>query len=360
MRNQPPLQERHLQEAVRQKVITSEQYEGVLAVARAMATAEGTAAPDLGWLAFFNAAVCMLLVGAGAVWVLAQHDRWSPIEVIGASSVLAVASLAATFFAKRFSMGRPARGIFAAGAALYTWGVAAGAYMLAMGHSFNRWADSYGSFSYQMTRVQIDRAYMAGDVATIVASVLAMRFLRAPAAMGSLALAAGHLVMAGAEHTQRMNGGHLSDRDAVPWLIALSVGMCASAFSVERSQKKEHDPAFWLHAVGILPLGVAGLIVVDREAGAALLWIAMAVGAIYLGLKASRRTYLLAGAAALLIFPAYGLDEARAGKEVVGVAFLVSAALVAVAGTVLRRHYLSKPAPTVAPRVADDATVWSV
>ncbi len=294
------------------------------------------------------------------MWVLSQHERWSPVELIAVCVVLAGASLAATFLAKRFSMGHPARGIFAAGAAMYTWGLAAGGYMLAAGHSFNRWGDPYGSYSYQMGRLQIDRAWLAGDLAVIVASVLATRYLRAPAAVGAASLATVHFLMTGAEQSYRMNGGYMGAEAAMPWLVAVSVAMCGAAFVLERKQKRDHDPAFWLHAVGILPLGVAGLISIDRVAGSAPVWLALAVGVIVLGLKVSRRTYLLAGAAAMLIYPAFSLEEARAGKEMVAVGFLVSAALVAIAGTALRRHYLRAPAPTEAPRVAEDATVWAV
>lgn len=359
MRNQPPLQERHLQEAVRRNVISSDQYDSILALARTMAHAEGNSAPDLGWLALFNAAVCALLVGGGAIWVLANHERWLPFELLGAGVVLLVASLGAATLAKRFSMGQPARGIFAAGAAAFAWALAVAVSQLATSHPISRSMLSYDSFGYEQHRLFTDRVYIVADLVVLVAALIAYRALRAPSVAAVGALAFGHGWMTLAEHLQRQSGSSLSDREAVPYLIALCVLLCGAAFGLERVQRKSSDPAFWVHSLGILALGVAGLIRIDRGHGESPVWIMLAGAVLAFGLKVKRRSYALAGATALVIYPTYALADAHAPSEIVGAAFLSSTAAIAIGGAALRRHYLRTRFTATTPRVADDATVWA-
>jgi hypothetical protein len=115
----------HLLEAVRQQILTSDQMEQVLAVARS-----GPVAPTptrVGLATTIAATVAGLAVVASGVSMLGGvNDEGISRAAVAASSVGAMSCLAVGALLCHFPWGRLAGSILLAGAAVWSWGVVVG------------------------------------------------------------------------------------------------------------------------------------------------------------------------------------------------------------------------------------------
>ena len=178
MRQQSFVQEHHLEEAVRRKVIHDGQMQEILAISRAMGQGGPTA--DLGWLSIAQAVLAAAIVGIPA---LAAFGGLSASRQIGA--LLAVSAgvmgflLVATVVLRRVGAGPALSGITAAGAALWSWGV--GAAIHAIVRLPPHGVDRYGEQWRLADRIQ-SQGYVVGFATVLVASLVVGLALRAPTA----------------------------------------------------------------------------------------------------------------------------------------------------------------------------------
>ncbi len=358
MRNQVFVQEHHLLEAVRRNVINEHQMQEVLSISRAMGQSANT--PDLSWLTVVQSVVIAGIALGPTIPALERLHRGNAAEVVVYSLVAMTGLLAAAHFIRRFGLGKAPAGIAAAGAAMWAWGLGAGLVgTLVYPDAFRNVYDysSYGTTDYAMRQAHVQLAYLGGDVTMVLAAIAIGLASKIPAT----AMAAGIGLVAGivnfTEWFAKTNRGHVDKDEATLMLIGTTVVVLAAAFGVQRaSRATRFDPAFWLHSVGIFPLGVAGIIMIDREAGMALPWAVAAALVIAAGVYFDRKSYIVAGAAALLFYLPFGAAEARAGDMGVGMAFSFSAVLVAVAVLIVRKVYVTRAA-----QGSNDLeqTVWS-
>lgn len=353
MRNSPHLNERHLMEAVRRRVITEDQLHGILAVARSMAAAEGGAAPDLGWITAVHGLAAAAAVVCPALYLLAQVDKISGAGFALCAGALALVSLGGGVYLRKKGLGRVPAAILLAGAAVFAWGAGAGLYDALGAETFGRYLYWSGG-NYELTRANREAAFLVGDAVGIaVALALALRWRIAVAAAGA-SLAAVHGVIAGVERWGLH--GRMNDDSASVVLLGLGVVMLAGARLMEKRAKGPADPAFWVLTVGLAPLGVGALIRIDRSPGEVVVWLAVAALVAALGVLWSRRSYLAAAAMALMVYPAFACGEARLGEGTVVAALVLSAVAVVVGATLVRRHYVA--AWLKRPAAVEERSVW--
>ncbi|MDP3274541.1 MAG: hypothetical protein Q8Q09_05055 [Deltaproteobacteria bacterium] len=344
MRNQVFVQEQHLLEAVRRKVITEHQMEEVLGISRAMGHTGGVA--DLGWLNIVQGVIISGIAGIPALFTLAYMHRGHESEAL-VFSVIAIAGLStAAFLLKRWGLGKAATGLALQGAALWCWGLGAafcGVFVLQ-----NAFHSSYSdNFDYNAFHARQQLAYIAGDVALIVGSLVLGRLFRSPTTGLTAVLGIfGLVINAGEYYFRTSNNSHsLRDMDAAGLMLLTAIAVSLAAFAIDRAMKKSrHDLGFWLHAGVILPLGIAGIIMVDKEAATALPWTIAAMATVVLGTVTDRKAYILAGCTGIMVYLPFGVKEAHMGDSAVGFAFMVAAALVAGIVFAVRTVYVSRAA----------------
>lgn len=346
MRNQVFVQEHHLLEAVRRNVITEHQMQEVMSISRAMGQSANT--PDLSWLTVVQSVVIAGIALGPTIPALERMHRGYAAETVVYSIVAMTGLLAAAHFIRRFGLGKAPAGIAAAGAAMWAWGLGAGIIgTLVYPEAFRNMYDysSYGSMDYSMRSAHQQLAYLGGDV-TMLLAALAIGFaskIPATAASAGIALVGG--IVNFTEWYAKASHDSVNKDEATLMLIGATVVVLGIAFGVQRmTRATRFDPAFWLHTVGIFPLGVAGIIMIDREAGMALPWAFAAACVIAAGVYFDRKSFIVAGSAALLFYLPFGAAEAHAGDMGVGMAFSVSAAMVAVAVLIVRKVYVARAA----------------
>ncbi len=348
MRNQVFVQEHHLLEAVRRKVINETQMQEVLSISRAMG--QSANAPDLSWLSVVQSVVVGGIAFFPAMFALANMHRGRAAETVVYSIVAIVGLLGASLLSRRYGLGKAPTGIAAAGAALWCWGLGAGLVgTLVFPDAFRSTYEvySYGAtgIDYRTHAVHQQLAYLAGDVAMLSGAVAIGWLSKIPATASAGAVAVLAAIVNMAEIYERSNGGSVNDNEASVMLVFASVVILAGAFVLQRATRTSRfDPAFWVHTVGILPLGIAGIIMIDRESGMALPWLLAAMGVIAAGVKLDRKSYIVAGCAAMLFYLPFGAAEARAGEGAIGLAFTVGAVLVAIAVLMVRSVYMARAA----------------
>lgn len=349
MRNQVFVQEHHLLEAVRRKVITEGQMQDVLSIARSMGQASNT--PDLSWLSVVQGVVVGGIAFVPAMVALANMHRGRAAETVVYSVVAIVGLLVAAMFIHRNGLGKAPTGIAAAGAAMWCWGLGAGIVgTLVFPDAFrNTWdyAYSYGStgIDYRTHAVHQQLAYLAGDVAMLAGALVIGMIGKIPATASAGAVAVLGAIVNMSEIWERSHGSSVNDNEASVMLVFASVAIIAAGFALQRATRNSRfDPAFWVHTVGILPLGISGAIMIDREAGMALPWLAAAMAVVAAGVKLDRKSFIVAGCAAMLFYLPFGAAEAHAGDTAVGAAFTVGAIMVAAAVLLVRRVYVARAA----------------
>lgn len=356
MRNQVFVQEQHLLEAVRRKVINETQMQEVLSISRAMGQQRNPI--DLGWITGVQSVIIGGVAVVPALIALERMRRNAPSESLLYSLVAVFGLLFASWLIRSRGLGKAPAGIAAAGASLWCWGIGASlAGMFLFPHAFGS-SDGYSSYEvdYRVSIAQRHYVFLAGDLAMLLGSLAIGRVLRMPttAATAALAMVAG--VVNWVEASERTRNAYVSDSQASVMLLVASALTLAIGAGVQHFTRKSRlDPAFWLFSVGIVPLGFAGAIMIDKDAGMALPWTLAAAATIAAGVYFDRKAIIVAGATALLFYPPFGAAEAHMGDGAVGMAFTVSAILVAVAVMIVRTVYVARAAQSDASNEQD---VW--
>jgi hypothetical protein len=337
VRIQYHLQERHLAEAVRRKVITDSQREALLALARSMAAAEGGAAPDLGWIDLVQGTVAAAAAGVFAIWLLDNLYRLSPVALL-AYSLAATACLWGLGFAiRRTGQGRIAAAVLTTGAIAFSWAVGAGVCTLAMayagGISDIRYVRGFNGVPMLV--------HAAGDLAVLCVALVVGLWCRLASAAAPAAIAAACLGYVAVAFLSDVTAAASRIEESSWFLVSVAVGMLGAARVWDRRYRGRLDPAFWLHATGLVLLEQAAATGIHASPRAVFAWTVIAVAIAWLGLRWDRRIYPIAAGAALIWFATSAAG--RAGwRDSAGIGVLfASCLLVLVAAAWLRRRYLA-------------------
>jgi len=340
-----PLHESHLLEAVRKKVLTSQQMEEVLAIARS--TPAGGAVRDVGWATVVQGLIAgAAVIASGMGLVIDATDNGADLGMAVYSAVGIVASLLIGQYLHRYSWGRVPGSIVRAGAAVWSFGLVVG--LLSTQIRLARYSTDYGApFDDGSTfQHRLCIAFAIANLASIGVALALWRFKRCAPALG---VAAVHAMML----TLPLMEGASSRQEA---LILLAAG--GALFTVaslgDRLSRGAVDGAFWVYPAAMFPMGVAALIRINSYEGEVFVWLPLALlmGAIVYA--NGRRFPLIFSAIATVIFPAFALAESHASSPFVLGALGASAAAVAAAVQFIRTRDLSRAAPA-----GDPPSIWS-
>ena len=343
MRTNTVLQERHLIEAVRQQVITHDQMEGILAIARSAARAEGAAAPDLRWIGYLQGAIVAIASLGVAAWNNDHVWSTSPDELFVRALVATAVFGGLGLALWRFRWAEVPASLLLTGAAMQTWGLGASLYQFARGRPVSEdWTRFNEGYSPSLR--------MWGFVMVALVSLAVWRWKRAAPALGMAAVSA---IMAG---LFAMEGASTMATSALVGVC--SAGLIALTLVLDRRGRAGPDGGFWLSFVGLGGLGVCAIEVIDREPVWGVFFLALSVVVGGLGFYARRVTWLWAAGAALLGLPAFAVAEARLGDAAVGVVLILGAAFVAGMAHKLRRHMLTTWLEDPS-RADEDRSIWA-
>lgn len=343
-----PLHESHLLEAVRRRVLTSDQMEQVLAIARA--TPAGGAVRDVGWATVVQGLIAGAAVMGSAMGILIDASDHGPDLGMAAYGVVGVvASLAISHFLHRYTWGRVPGSIIRAGASVWSFAVALG--LLSLVTNLHRYApgyDGYGTYDYSGVASfhhRLNVAYALASLAAIGVSFALWRFKRCAPSLGFAACHALMLVL------PFMDGS--SSREEALMMLAAGGGLFTLAFLRDRFARGAVDGTFWVYPVAMFPMGCAAMLRIDRDEAEVFVWLPLALALGAAAHASGRRFPLLFSAVAMIVFPAFALAEAHAPAGIVIGALVVSAALVAVAVQVIRTRDLGRAAPA-----GDPPSIW--
>lgn len=334
MRINTLLHERHLLQAVQRGVITQEQAEALLALARSEA---GGAArmPDTAWLAIVQACVAAAVVGAVAVGN--TEHTW---RVTGTEEVVRGLGAMGLFL----GLGLALRRVRAAEAPASVLLAGAVMQLLGVGHGWARMGALYGDTG---------RGIGLGFALVSVAGFALWRWLRVGPALGVSALGALGVCVEGAREVFGLHGdlrlGMVVGLAALV-LLALSVAMDRAA------KRPAVDGAFWLSLTAGVSLLFAGAVVIDRAPGMFFSALGLALGVGHLALRARRRVLLAGVGVALFALPPFAASEARLGDAAVAVAMLLGAVAVGVGAHYARRALVAQAAEGAGAE--DERSVW--
>jgi len=351
MRNSPHVHERHLLEAIRQRVITQEQYEGIVAIVRSMAHADGETVADLGWLSVMQGLAAATGVGIPGLYLLKSIERFSPSEVTGWSLLGALLTLGAGLFLRRTRSSAIAASVLLAGCAAFTWGVAAGGVAQVLHADF--WnsgvpalalvSDSHASLDAQLT----------GDLAVMLAASVLIGRLGAAAAAAPATLAFVHFAVQSVHRFAIPYDSYFGERKMAPFIAAAGLVAMLIARVLDRKYRGRVDAAFWVHTFGLLSLGCGLTTRIDREPGESLVWSLAALAVIAAGVRWNRRVYLLCGSLAWTFWPAMMFMHGSSQEGAAIGAFVFSAVTIAIMATWLRANW-----SRLAPAQHEVRTVW--
>lgn len=330
MRAQRPVSDAHMAEAVRRGVITAEQMEALLALARSEATPGEARLPDLRWTAVVSALAATVAVLAPGFAMLLDIGA-DDLTVAGASAAALVVCAIAGRVVRVRGWGRAPAAVLTAGVAPYAGGVALG--LVRLGLERVGVPTTLG-FGYGAQQPQPFLQFYRGVaiqilVATLVATLAGAAIWRARRVGPTLAvsgfflpfvvMAAGRVVWPLASMTPF--------RLAVVATSVLSLAIAAGR-SV-RGRGEGVDGTSWWELGAFAAAAVSITAGFSDGLGGVALWTpaALLVGA--LGLWSRRWTYQLAGTLGLLWFLGLGLwrePMAVRAAALVGVCALVATA----------------------------------
>ena len=347
MRNSP-LHESHLLEAVRRKILSSDQMEQVLALARSTPADGGVA--DVRWATVVQGLIATAAVmGAGLGILIDASDHGADLGTAAGCALGLAASLGLAHFLGRFSWGRVPGSILRAGAAVWSFGVVVGLLSLVLPLQRHN-PDAYGSdyyVAYDSFRTQLNFAFALASGAAALVALGLWRFRRCAPALG---LAGGHCLFAVGMLGISPASRALASPDDQALLILLAGGALFAVAAVrDRLPRGPVDGTFWLYPVALLPMGFAALMRLDRHSGEVLVWLPLALGLGAVAYASGRRFALLFTALATVIFPAFVLADEHAPAGVVIGALVACSALVAIAVQFVRTRDLRAGAAAAEP-----------
>lgn len=348
MRN-TPLHESHLLEAVRRKIVTSDQMEQVLALARSLPP-DGAVA-DVRWATVVQGLIAgAAVMGSGLGLLIDVGDNGVTLGTAAYSAVGLAVCLALSHYLGRFSWGRAPGSIVRAGAAVWSFGVFMG--LLGLVIPLQRQV-AYGSEYYGMYDSFRTRLNTASALALLASGLVALGLWRLRRCAPALGVAGMHAMLAVTMYVTSPASGtyHSAPQQAIVVLLA-GAALFAVASVLDRLPRGAVDGTFWLYPVAMFPMGCAAILRIDRHEGEVSIWLPLALALGAVAYANGRRLPLLFTAAATMIFPAFALAEARAPSPVVVGALAVSAAAVAAAVQLIRaRDLRAHAAATEAPSV---------
>lgn len=350
MRN-APLHESHLLEAVRRKIVSSDQMEQVLALARSMPA--GGAVADVRWATAVQGLIAAAAVMGSGLGILADtSDHGVSLGTTAYSALGLGVFLGLAHFLGRYSWGRVPGAILRAGSSVWSFGVVLGLLSLAM--PLQHYTGGYGPdyyAGYSAARASLDTAYALSGLAAALFALGLWRLWRCAPALG---LAGVHVVVAATTllTSPGTRAFHGSDAQALG-VMAVGGALFAAAAALDRFARGPVDGAFWLYPVAMFPMGCAAVMRLDRHEGEVFLWLPLALGLGAVAYANGRRFPLILSAVATVFFPAFALSEARAPDWTVIAALVASAALVAAAVQFARARDLRAGAPA-----AEAPSLW--
>ncbi len=289
MRAQRPVSDAHMAEAVRRGVITAEQMEALLALARSEATPGDARLADLRWTTVVSALAATVAVLAPGFAMLIEALTHDELGFAGPCVAALAACLIAGQLARARGWGRAPAAILTAGAAPYAGGVA----MFLLGREPAHWGNAW-----------------VIAIATLVASVIGLGLWRALRVGPALAVAGFCLpfaVMASA-HSLWPN----EDMTAFRWTVVATslVGLAVAAARPSWGRRDGIDGTSWWELGTFAAAGISVTAGFTRGLGGVELWSPVALLVAALGLLRHRWTWQLAGTLGLLWFLGLGLHDA--------------------------------------------------
>ncbi len=356
MRN-VPLHESHLLEAVRRKILSSDQMEQVLALARARPA--GGAIADVRWATVVQGLLASAAVGGSALGILVDTtDHGANLGTVAYSVVGLLAMLGASIALRRYAWGRVPAAILLAGVAVWSYGVAVGVVgmLLPFGqHAVNPY--DTGFYDPRVAALRAFRGDVAMAVGSLVAAATAYALWRLRRCAPALGVAAAAVMLAGErafEMAMRDQGGYSDGTTAALVVLGLGAAIFTAASLRDRAPKGAVDGVFWVHPVAMFPMGIAAILRIDRHGEELLLWfpLALALGAI--AYAQGRKLPLLFSAMAVLVFPAFAVADAHAPPAAVVMVLVACGAVIGLGAQWVRARDLERPATD-----ADPASIWS-
>lgn len=331
MRAQGPLHEGHLAEAVRRGLITDDQREAILAMARSESIDAAVNVADLRWTVVVQGVAASLVAVLPGVAILAEAPEESPVVLLLASLLAVMVFGAFGWIARERGWGRAPASMLSAAMAPYAGGVAMFALDAAWRSVLGRGrADQM--LSGALTSRQVDLTYAAlfatgALVAVGAAWVIARGRPNGPVwavpavALTPLAMSLWIVVDTSAE----------SERGLCVTLAAVALAGVSAAWALRaRLQRGGVDGASWFELGVFAPLLVLLVGRVANHTGEMTAWLAAASIVAVGGVRTRRWTYQLVGALGLFATVLVGLrHEAvamRAGAVVALAAVLAAAA----------------------------------
>jgi hypothetical protein len=349
MRSNHPLHERHLLDAVRSNIITAEQYEAIMGIARAPSSGDGTV-PDLGWVGVAQTFAAGFVALAPFVYLSAEYESMSAVAFMVIVAALCVASMGVGHLARTRGWGRAPAAIFSTMAPVYGGGVAL-ALAIGLGPR-GFWSDARGVF--YTSRLSIIGAQMLGFAVVALATFVLWRVRRVGPAAGVAAASLVAMLLKGVSLTY---GGYMPSATMRPMLLVMGAAVFALGWIMDARRRADGvDGAFWVHLTAIPVVGVALIDLIDRDATTWPIGVLAIVVSLVYGLRFNRRLHLTMAALGLLIVPAYSLGEANAASWLVLASLVASAAVIAVAAGTVRRYLRDRAIAHTTPE--DTSTVW--
>lgn len=338
MRAHRPLSDAHLAEAVRRGVISTEQMETLLALARSDAAPAGAHLPDLRWTSVvlgLAAAITALVPG------LALLSRVPEYPVLTMAAACAAAGFLCVVWgrgARALGLGRATAAILTAGAAPYAGG--AGMFLVD-----DLWRRALGPLAQRRIEdltdpvgfLQVQSALLfVGTAITTLVAIACWRTWRSATVLS----AAGFCLPFAA-----MTAARVVD-PAAPMtpmrLVVIATALASLAVIAARpswGRRDGVDGASWWELGAFAAAALSATAGFDEGLGGAAAWVPIALAVAALGLARRRWTYQLAGALGVLLFLARGL---RHEATPVQAGALVAVAMAAAAATQWQRRRESR------------------
>lgn len=369
MRDAPYLHAKHLDEAVRQQVISSEQREALDALARTMKPDGGRALPELAWFRWVMAAAAAGMLAVPGLATLASVRMMHASEAIaaGLAGVGLSAGVAVALRDRREHV--MVKGVLAAGATAFAWLVGAGAGLWTFRmvpvepnqHGIWRLGPNLRLFS-TYTDEYLPLWTLPGDLAVLVTALVLGRWLRAPTVLLPAALALSHAVVRVGTYvhvTRPYQSGSLvawSPAAQLPWWLGASLVLVVAARLLDRRFSRGIDPAFWVHLVAP-GAALLGVVLWALRTSAALTAFAMLAwcGLFGAAFVWRRVAWVVWGALGLAAIPVHRTSHSIHHGEVwaLVVGAPLSVAVFAVVATLWRRHMLA-----TTPADGDERLPW--
>ncbi len=311
MRAQRPLSDAHLTEAVRRGVITTDQMEALLAIARSGSPSDG-ALPDLRWThVVFGLASAVAVLVPGLTLIIESDDRRALPTAFGSAVALIVCALG-SWIVRRRGWGRAPAAILATGVAPYAGGVTLFLLFFALPPGGGAERDV--------------PAILGGVLVAVATAATLWRRLRVGPALAVagfltpfLAMIAGRLAYAGADFTPlRMT------------VIAVALtGLGAAALRPSWGRRNGVDGTSWWELGTFAAAALCITAGFSRGLGGLAVWVPASLLTGLLGLWLRRWTYQLAGLLGSLWFLFLGVRwEPKLTQAIglVGVTLLVAVA----------------------------------